>query len=491
MHWTLFQMNFSGGFFAWWSYSCIRHRDRRRCPNTLNMASVPHFRFMNTPAQSSRRAFLRNAGICMSLPALESFGFRAFAAAKPVAAPLRMAFLYIPNGVNVAQWQVSGEGADYELSPTLQALQDYKKDITLFSNLTVDKARSHGDGGGDHARATASFLTGCQAKKTAGADIKLGVSVDQIAAEKVGRLTPLPSLELSTDGERSSGRCDSGYSCAYQFNLSWKTESLPMAPEMDPRLVFERLFGLGATGGNSPEAQRRKAGQKSILDFVLEDAKNLQRKVSTLDNRKLEEYLASVRDIEQRIEKAERMQKSLPKDLKAPAGVPSSAREHIRTMFDLLTIAFQTDSTRVATFMLAHDGSNRSFPEIGVPDAHHGISHHQNSPEKLEKIAKIDRFYIEQFAYFLKRLKEQKEGESNLLERSMIVYGGGISDGNAHDHTRLPIILAGHGNGALHPGRHIRVAEETPITNLYLAMLDRMGARAERVGDSTGILEGI
>ena len=446
---------------------------------------------MKISAQTSRRAFLRNAGICMALPALESFGFRAFAAAKPVVSPLRMAFLYIPNGVNTAQWNVKGEGANYELSPTLAALKDFKNDITVFSNLTADKARSHGDGGGDHARATASFLTGCQAKKTAGSDIRIGVSVDQLAAEKVGHLTPLPSLELSTDGERSSGRCDSGYSCAYQFNLSWKTETMPMAPEMDPRLVFERMFGLGASSGNTPEALRRKAGQKSILDFVLDDAKSMQRKLSTADNRKLDEYLASVRDIEERIEKAERMHKSLPKNFKPPTSVPTSAKEHIRTMFDLLTLAFQTDSTRVCSFMLAHDGSNRSFPDIGVPDSHHNISHHQSDPAKLDKIAKIDRFYMEQFAYFLKRLKDQKEGESNLLERSMIVYGGGISDGNAHDHTRLPVILAGHGGGSLHPGQHLRVAEETPMTNLYLAMLERMDVRAERVGDSTGVLDGI
>ena len=426
----------------------------------------------------------------MSLPALESVGFRAFAAEKKAADPMRMAFLYIPNGVNVDKWRVNGTGRNYELSPTLQGLAPFKNDFTVISNLAHNKAFANGDGGGDHARATASFLTGCQAKKTAGSDIKIGVSVDQLAAEQIGHLTRLPSLELSTDGERMSGKCDSGYSCAYQFNMSWKTESMPMAPEMDPRLVFERMFGVSAAG-NTEAGQRRKRYQKSILDFVLDDAKSLSKKVSSADNRKLDEYFSAVRDIEQRVEKAEKMKSNLPAGVQVPTAIPASTKEHIRIMFDLLALAFQTDTTRVATFLMAHDGSNRSFPEIGVPDAHHGISHHQNNPEKLEKIAKIDQFYIEQFAYFLKRLKDTKEGASNVLDHSMIVYGGGISDGNSHDHSRLPIILAGGGCGKLKPGQHLMLNDRVPTTNLYLSMLDRMGVHAERIGDSTGVLEGI
>lgn len=436
----------------------------------------------------SRRAFLRGAGALLGLPLLESVGFRAFAAEKAVEAiPTRMAFLYIPNGVNVAKWQVKGMGRDYELSPTLQPLADLRNDFSVISQLAHDKARANGDGAGDHARATASFLTGCQAKKTAGSDIRIGQSVDQIVADHIGHQTRLSSLELSTDGDRSSGRCDSGYSCAYQFNLSWKNESMPMAPEMDPRLVFERLFGTG----HSKDGARRKAYRKSILDFVLDDAKSLQRRVSTDDNRKIEEYLAAVRDIETRIEKAERMSTQIPAGVVAPSELPTSFKEHIRLMFDLLLLAFQTDATRVSTFLLAHDGSNRSFPEIGVADAHHQLSHHQNNPEKLEKIAKIDRFYMEQFAYFLKRMKETKEGDHNLLDTAMIVYGGGIGDGNRHNHDNLPVILAGHGNGTLNPGRHIDIGAETPMTNLYLAMCERMGVKAERIGDSTGVLDGI
>jgi len=443
-----------------------------------------------TTLGSSRRAFLRNASVLMALPTLESFGFRAFAAEKAVARPLRMAFLYTPNGVNVERWRVEGVGANYKLSSTLEALKDHKKDFSIISNLAHHHAFSNGDGGGDHARATATFLTGCQAKKTAGSDIKIGVSVDQIAAEKVGSQTRLQSLELSTDGERSSGKCDSGYSCAYQFNLSWKTETMPMAPEMDPRLVFERLFGVSAAG-NSEAGVRHQKYQKSILDFVLSDAKSLQSKISTADNRKLEEYFSSVRDIELRIEKAEKLKANLPPGVQIPTAIPNSTKDHICMMFDLLTLAFQTDTTRVSTFLLAHDGSNRSFPEIGVPDAHHNISHHQNNPEKLEKIAKIDRFYADQFAYFLKRLKDTKEGEHSVLDNCMIVYGAGISDGNTHDHSRLPIILAGGGAGSLKPGQHLVAPERTPMTNLYLALLDRMGAHSERIGDSTSILNGI
>lgn len=429
----------------------------------------------------------------MALPALESLGFRAFAATKaPPAAPTRMAFLYVPNGVNVAKWFPTGTGRSYEFGPSMKVLEPYRNDFSIISGLCHDKGRSNGDGGGDHARATASFLTGVQARKTAGADISLGVSVDQIAAEQIGRYTKLPSLELSTDGQRSAGRCDSGYSCAYQFNLSWRNETMPMAPEMDPRLAFERVFGVGSNG-TGPDAERRKVLQKSILDAVLADANRLQQRVSSQDKAKLDEYFTAVRDIEQRIERAEKMTKSLPAGTEVPGGIPQSYREHIEVMFDLLALSFQTDSTRVATFMLAHDGSNRSFPEVGVPENHHGISHHQRDPAKLEKIAKIDEFYLRQLGYFLNKMKSIKEGTGTLLDNSMIVWGGGLSDPDRHDHSNLPIILAGGGGGSLNPGQHIALnpVEETPMTNLYLGLLERAGVKAERVGDSTGVLNAI
>lgn len=447
------------------------------------------FRETSLAAHSlSRRHVLRGLGSLISLPFLESFGTRAFAAAKSPAKPMRAAWLYIPNGVNVEQWMPKGEGTSYEMSPSLKQIEKHRNDFMVVSGLMQDFARSHGNGGGDHARATATFLTGCMPKKTAGADIHLGISVDQIAAQKIGHLTRLPSLELSTDGQRSSGKCDSGYSCAYQFNLAWKNETMPMAPEMDPRLVFERMFGLGATAGKGEEAARAKRMQKSILDTVLDEAKSLQGKVNPSDRRKLDEYFSSVRDIEQRIERAEKFTAKLP-DVKIPEGVPDSYEEHIRTMFDLMVLAFQTDTTRLSTFMLAHDGSNRSFPELGVPDAHHYLSHHQSDPQKLEKIAKIDQFYLRQFGYFLDKMKAVKEGDTTLLDSSMIVFGGGIGDGNRHNHDNLPILLAGRAGGTFTPGKRVVLPGETPMTNLYLSMLDRLGVPAEKVGDSTGKLE--
>jgi len=447
------------------------------------------FRATSLAAHSlSRRHVLRGLGSMISLPFLESFGTRAFAAAKPAAKPMRAAWLYIPNGVNVGQWMPTGEGNSYEMSASLKVIEKNRQDFMVVSGLMQDFARSHGNGGGDHARATATFLTGCMPKKTAGADIQLGISVDQIAAQKIGHLTRLPSLELSTDGQRSSGKCDSGYSCAYQYNLAWKNETMPMAPEMDPRLVFERLFGLGATAGNGPEAARAKRMQSSILDTVLDEAKSLQGRVNAGDRRKLDEYFSSVRDIEQRIERAEKFSAQMP-DTKIPEGIPDTYEEHIRTMFDLMVLAFQTDATRLSTFMLAHDGSNRSFPDLGVPDAHHSLSHHQSDPVKLEKIAKIDQFYLRQFGYFLDKMKSVKEGDATLLDNSMIVFGGGIGDGNRHNHDDLPILLAGRAGGTFTPGKRMVLPGETPMTNLYLSMLDRFGVPAEKVGDSTGRLE--
>ncbi len=453
---------------------------------TMSAYSVPTL----DSQRVSRRHILRGLGTAMSLPFLESIGYPAFASEskKTPITPLRAAWLYIPNGVNVDEWFPSGEGKTYTLSNSLKAIEKQREDFTVISGLMQDWAHAHGNGGGDHARAVATFLTGCMPKKTAGADIHLGISVDQIAAQKIGHLTRLPSLELSTDGQRSSGKCDSGYSCAYQFNLAWKNETMPMAPEMDPRLVFERLFGYGAASGSTADAKRMQRMQKSILDTVLEEAKSLQGKVSANDRRKIDEYFAAVRDIETRIERAEKFRAEMP-DVKVPEGIPESYEEHIRAMFDLLVLAFQTDTTRLSTFMLAHDGSNRSFPEIGVPDAHHYLSHHQSDPQKLAKIAKIDQFYLRQFGYFLDKMKSIKEGDATLLDHSMIVFGGAIGDGNRHNHNNLPILLAGGGNGTITHGKRQVLPTDTPMTNLYLSMLDRLGVPAERVGDSTGELE--
>jgi hypothetical protein len=430
-------------------------------------------------------------GTLIALPSLESLlpAPVARAAEKAGRFPTRMAFVYSPNGKNMDHWRPSGEGAGYTLSRALQPLAAHRQDFSVISGLELETANANGDGGGDHARANAAFLTGCQPRKTAGADIRASVSVDQVAADHLGHLSRLPSLEISCDEARKAGNCDSGYSCAYQFNLAWKSESMPLTPERDPKSVFDRLFGTGEEARDAAAAARRTAENRSVLDFVMEDTRDLQRQLGRRDQEKLDEYLTSLRQIERRIGDASQSARQLPPGTKRPDGIPASYQEHIRLMYDLLVLAFQTDSTRIGTFLLAHDGSNRTFPEVGVNDAHHGFSHHQHNPEKLEMLARVDEFYSTQFAYFLDRLKSIKEGDGTLLDHSMIVFGGGISDPDRHNHNDLPILLAGRGGGALTPGRHIVLPDETPLTNLYLSMLDRLGVPAEKIGDSTGKLE--
>ena len=429
---------------------------------------------------NSRRNFLKGVAATLALPSLESFGNPVTSAASP----RRLAFVYVPNGVNLDRWLPKGE--DLALTDSLESLAGLREHLTLLRHLDQDKAFANGDGPGDHARANASFLTGCQARKTSGADISVGISVDQIAARQIGHETRLPSLELSTDPPRRSGNCDSGYSCAYQYNLSWLDEDTPAPAERNPRLVFERLFG----SGDFKEDSRRRAYRKSILDFVREDARRMQRRLGSTDRGKVDEYLTAVRALEQRIEHAENHPPAEP-GMAEPAGIPSSYGDHIQMQFELMALAFQTDSTRVSTFLMAHDGSNRVFPELGINNGHHALSHHRNDPQQLEQIAAIDRFYAEQFAQFLHRLKSMPDGEGSLLDHSMIVYGSGIGDGNRHNHDDLPLLLAGGGGGSLTPGRIVRAREGTPMTNLHLALLDRMGVSAERVGDSTGRLQDI
>jgi hypothetical protein len=395
-----------------------------------------------------------------------------------------MAFVYFPNGCNVEAWRPKPEGERWRPSPTLEPLAPLRDKVTVLRHLDHDKANANGDGGGDHARASASFLTGCQPYKTAGADIRVGPSVDQIAARELGHQTRLPSLELSTDPPRRSGHCDSGYSCAYQFNLSWINASTPAPAIRDPRLVFEKMFG----SGNRKEDARRRAYRKSILDFVNADARRMQARLGRDDRARMDEYLYAVREVEHNIEQAERFRSEVPEHLR-PKGVPDAYSDHIRIMYDLMVLAFQSDTTRIATFLLAHDGSNRSFPEIGVPAGHHQISHHRNDPVKLEQIARIDRFYVEHFTAFLDKLQGIREGDATLLDRSMIVYGGGIADPNRHSHSDLPVLLAGRGNGTIRSGRLVEADPGTPMTNLYLSMLDRMGVKIDRIGDSSGRIE--
>jgi hypothetical protein len=444
----------------------------------------------------SRRGFLRGFGAALSLPALESFRplLAASAASRAVAttasgAPLRMAYLYIPNGVNVEHWRPNGTTSSYKMGSSFGAMEKHREDFQIFTGFEQKNATAGGDGPGDHARGTAAFLTSARPRKTSGSDIQLGISIDQVAANAVADQTRLPSLELSTDGVRKSGNCDSGYSCAYQFNLSWRSENQPMTPESNPRAVFERLFGAGSDGERAKSLGQRLASKKSVIDFIQSDAKALHRHLGRTDRQKLDEYLTGVREIEKQIEKAESM--GIPADpgVPAPKGKPESYKDHLRLMFDMMVLAFKTDTTRISSFLMAHDGSNRSFSEIGVNDGHHNISHHQGKTDNLEKIAKIDTFYLEQLSYFLEKLKttEDVDGKS-LLHNSMIVYGGCISDGNRHNHDDLPILLAGHGGGAFKPGRHVDLGENVPLSNLYLRMLEEFGAKEKRFGDSTGAL---
>jgi hypothetical protein len=440
---------------------------------------------MMTSAMVSRRSILRGLGVSLALPPLVSF-----AKGKPSDIPLRMGFTYIPNGVIMDQWRPSETGVLRNLPNSLKPLESHMSDFQVISGLNHTKAYANGDGGGDHARANATFLTGCQARKTAGKDIKVGVSVDQIAAESIGDNTKLRSLELSCDGVRKSGKCDSGYSCAYQYNLSWKTESMPMVPESNPRLVFERLFGNTSSSFDRKGQLQRRALNKSILDFALSGASDFSKRLGKVDQEKLNEYFTSVRELEKRIEREEKIRDVIP-NINSPAGIPDNYREHLRLMFDMMVLAFQSDSTRISSFLLAHDGSNRSFRDIGVPEGHHALSHHKNDPEKITKLAKIDHFYSEQFAYLMNKLSNTKEVDgSRLIDHCMIVFGGGISDGNRHRHSDLPVLLAGGSSHGLKTGRHVDF-ESVPMTNLYLGLLDRVGVQASQVGDSTGILTDI
>lgn len=436
-----------------------------------------------TSSKMTRRSILRGLGVSLAIPSLESF-----AVGGVSGIPLRMGFTYIPNGVIMDEWRPLETGPLKSLPNSLQPLQNHTADFQVISGLNHTKAYANGDGGGDHARANATFLTGCQARKTAGKDIKVGVSVDQIAADAIGDKTKLRSLELSCDGVRRSGKCDSGYSCAYQYNLSWKTESMPMVPESNPRLVFERLFGNASSPTDRKGQLKRRALNKSILDFALQGASNFNKRLGKLDQEKLSEYFTSVRELEKRIEREEKNWEKLP-DLKSPVGIPENYRAHLRLMFDMMILAFQSDSTRISSFLLAHDGSNRSFRDIGVPEGHHSLSHHKNDPEKIKKLAKIDHFYSEQFAYFIDKLSTTQEIDgSRLIDHCMIVFGGGISDGNRHRHSDLPVLLAGGSSHGLTTGRHVDY-EGVPMTNLYLGMLDRAGVQASQVGDSSGLIK--
>lgn len=438
----------------------------------------------------SRRTVLRGLGTVVALPWLESSLPRVAFGAEAPKPPIRMAFLSVPNGMHMPDWKPVTEGGDFELRSTLEPVAKFKDCMLQLSGLALDGGRAHGDGPGDHARSCASFLTGAHPKKTHGADIKNGISVDQVAAQKIGDKTRFPSLELGIERGSQSGNCDSGYSCAYSANMSWRTETSPVAKEIDPTAVFDRLFGNGDSQEQGLAKAKRSRYRKSVLDFVLEDAKQLQQRLGASDQRKLDEYLFAVRDIERRIGGADKLPASEQGiNYSRPAGVPAKFEDHTKLLFDLMTLAFQTDSTRVISFMFANEGSNRNYTEVGVSEGHHTLSHHGSKAEKQKKISKINRFHITLLAHLLERLSSISEGSGTLLDNSMILYGSGLGDGNRHNHDDLPIVVFGKGGGALKTGGHQFHLKNTPLTNLYRSMLEIAGAGVDSFSDSTGLLD--
>lgn len=443
-----------------------------------------------TKKHLARRTFLRGLGVSVALPLLDGM-VPAFAALRTTAAASARRFgaVYVPNGVEMRMWTPKGEGAGFEFSPILEPLAAFRDQTFVLSGL-ADKVAvpAPGEGIGDHARASSTWLTGVRVKKTEGPDIRAGISLDQLAAQHLGKETQLASLELALDSVEVLGACDAGYSCAYANTISWRTPTTPLPMENNPRAVFERMFG--ASDSTDPAMRQARLQQdRSILDFVTSEVKALNRALGAGDQGKLSEYLEAVRDVERRIQTAERQSERELPVVEQPMGIPDTFDAHARLMYDLLALAYQCDLTRVGTFMIGKEVSGRSYPEIGVPDGHHACSHHQNDPAKLEKLAKINRYHIEHFAYFLNKLKNTPDGDGSLLDHSIFVYGSGISDGNIHFHLDLPMLVVGGGAGTLKGGKHTRYKNDTPIANLYVSVLDKLGLPMNQFGDSTGKLD--
>lgn len=448
-----------------------------------------------------RRQFLRGVGACIALPTFASLlpsrmlGATAAAVEGGMAttasgAPLRTAFVFFPNGAIPSHFWPEGQGSAFKFNSTLAPLESLRNSVQVLKGLDHENANAGSDGGGDHARGNGVFLTGVRLKKSA-TDIRAGISIDQVIANQVGHLTRFPSLEMTCDLNRKSSGCDSGYSCAYQYNISWKSATTPMTPENNPRLIFERLFGQGEHGERSQYVQSRLVARRSVLDYVSSDAKRMQNRLGSNDREKLDQYLTGIREVETRIQRAEQFGSPDP-SLATPAGIPQHHAEYVDLMYDMMLLAFQTDSTRVATLMMGNDGDNRSFSHMGIPEGHHDLSHHQNNAERIEKVARIDLWYAERFAGFLRRMDAIKDADGkSLLYNSRIVYGSGNADGNRHTHDDLPLILAGHGGGQLTPGRFVD-HDSKPLTNLFCTLADQAGVKdLERFGDSSGRLANV
>ena len=435
-----------------------------------------------------RRTFLRGAGTALALPLLDAMVPAATALARTAARPTkRLGFIYIPNGANMSQWTPTADGP-LELSPILSPLAPVKEHVVIPTGLAHRQAEAWGDGNGEHSRASGVWLNGVHPKRTEGADVRAGTTADQIAAARLGQDTPLPSLEISLENSFVVGNCDNGYSCVYTNTIAWRTPTTPLPMEHNPRVVFERLFG---EGGTSAQRASRLREDRSILDAVRDDMARLEKRLGAGDRRRAHQYLDAVREIERRIQRVEAQagDGDMPENLARPVGIPDSFTEHARLMFDLQRLAFQADVTRVFTYLIGREQTAQSYPEVGVPDAHHSVSHHQLDPGRLEQYAKINTYHVDLLSGFLQSLHATQDGDGSLLDQSLILYGGGISDGDQHSHIDLPLILAGGGAGQLKGGRHVRYPTDTPMTNLLLAMLNKAGVvEPEELGDSTGRL---